>query len=179
MRRKRAGQVDTSIDGNRIRIPGYMLPLKRDDSGVTEFLLVPWVGACIHTPPPPPNQMVHVDVPGGTEDLGRFAAIWLEGRIELEPREYELFLVDGSRKINVAYTMVTESITPYSSGDSDTLAKVQAPPPIRIIRGGKTCRQKSRSSSPNLRDTLQRKPERRSTSCKSGRSLRMIWAPTN
>ena len=126
-RRKRAEAVDTSIDGQRVRIPGYMLPLKHSDEGVTEFLLVPWVGACIHTPPPPPNQMVHVAVPGGVEDKGRFAAIWIEGEIALQPGSYELFLVDGKREINVAYTMSTGVISEYSTVESDVLSKVEVP----------------------------------------------------
>jgi nickel/cobalt exporter len=126
-RQKRAERVDEGIDGKSIRLPGYMLPLKRVDGSVTEFLLVPWVGACIHTPPPPPNQMVHVSIPVGTENKGRFAAIWIEGRITLKPSVYELFLVDGKRDIKVAYTMELDSIDEYSSKESDTLAKVEIP----------------------------------------------------
>ena len=128
LRRKRAEAVDTGVDGKEIKIPGYMLPLQRADGGVTEFLLVPWVGACIHTPPPPPNQMIHAVVPGGTEDRGRFAAIWLEGRLELKPAAYDLFLVDGNRSVNVAYTMTAKAVTDYSSKDSDVLSQVKAPP---------------------------------------------------
>lgn len=127
MRQKRAETVDEGVNGQRIRIPGYLLPLQRDERGITEFLLVPWVGACIHTPPPPPNQMIHVPVPEGTEDRGRFTAIWLEGRILLEPAAYDLFLVDGTRSINVAYTFELEAITEYSSRESDILSKVEAP----------------------------------------------------
>ena len=104
-----------------------MLPLVRDDSGVAEFLLVPWVGACIHTPPPPPNQMVHVAVPEGVGDKGRFAAVWIEGEIRLRPDSYELFLIDGTREINVAYTMTTDRISDYSSQESDVLARVEVP----------------------------------------------------
>ena len=126
-RRKRAEAVDSGIDGKLIKLPGYMLPLDRDESGVTEFLLVPWVGACIHTPPPPPNQMVHVSVPGGTPDQGRFAAVWIEGEIVLKPDTYQLFLVDGTRDINVAYTMELDSVSEYSSTESDTLARVEVP----------------------------------------------------
>ena len=59
-RRARALTANTELNGKSIRIPGYLLPLEFKDKGVTEFLLVPWVGACIHTPPPPPNQIVHV-----------------------------------------------------------------------------------------------------------------------
>ena len=122
-----AEQVDEGIDGKEARIPGYMLPLKSESKRVTEFLLVPWVGACIHTPPPPPNQMVHVRVPEGVQDKGRFAAIWLEGMIELKPSEYELFLVDGTMKVKVAYTMNGAAISDYSALESDILAQVEIP----------------------------------------------------
>lgn len=126
-REKAAGRVDEGIDGEEIRIPGYMLPLKQDSGGVREFLLVPWVGACIHTPPPPANQMVHVNCPDGVEDRGRFAAIWLEGGLELKPGKYELFLVDGTRSVSVSYSMETHQVSVYSSKDSDVLSKVEVP----------------------------------------------------
>jgi len=125
---KQAEQVDQRLAGTRTRIPGYVLPLKYgDDRTVAEFLLVPWVGACIHTPPPPPNQMVHVAVPGGTAAKGPFSPVWLEGILELKPASYDLFLVDGTRSVNVAYTMAVGRIDDYSAVDSDTLAKVKIP----------------------------------------------------
>ncbi len=50
-----------SMDGEKIRITGYLVPLEYDDTHqIKEFLLVPYFGACIHTPPPPPNQIIHV-----------------------------------------------------------------------------------------------------------------------
>lgn len=126
-RRERDERVDAGISGQLVKIPGYMLPIVREEGRVLEFLLVPWVGACIHTPPPPPNQMVHVRVPGGAEDRGRFAAIWIEGEVELDPRDYKLFLVDGTRSVKVAYTMETGLVSEYSSRESDILAKVEVP----------------------------------------------------
>ncbi|SHJ79210.1 ABC-type nickel/cobalt efflux system, permease component RcnA [Rubritalea squalenifaciens DSM 18772] len=126
-RERRMTQVDESLVGQEIRIPGYMLPLRSDESGIMEFLLVPWVGACVHTPPPPPNQMIHVTVPGGTKDRGRFAALWLEGKLELKPEEYDLFLVDGSARVKVSFSMTTDRLSDYSPDDSDILAKVEAP----------------------------------------------------
>src|ERR1700731_4244525 len=59
-KRAAASTVNPAIDGKMIRIPGYVLPLEFSGTKVTEFLLVPWVGACIHTPPPEPNQIVYV-----------------------------------------------------------------------------------------------------------------------
>lgn len=52
--------VVKTLDGKRVRIAGFVVTLERNDKGVTEFLLVPYYGACIHTPPPPANQIIHV-----------------------------------------------------------------------------------------------------------------------
>ncbi len=52
--------VVQSLHGKRVRIAGFVVTLERDDKGVREFLLVPYFGACIHTPPPPANQIIHV-----------------------------------------------------------------------------------------------------------------------
>ena len=59
-KRAAASAVNPAIDGKTIRMPGYVLPLEFSGSKAAEFLLVPWVGACIHTPPPEPNQIVYV-----------------------------------------------------------------------------------------------------------------------
>ena len=49
-----------ALDGHRVTLSGFVVPLETDDQGrMTEFLFVPFFGACIHVPPPPPNQMVY------------------------------------------------------------------------------------------------------------------------
>ncbi len=58
--------VVTALNGQHVRLPGYIVPLEVSEEGrTTEFLLVPYFGACIHVPPPPSNQIVHV-----TSELG-------------------------------------------------------------------------------------------------------------
>lgn len=49
-----------ALNGKKVAIPGFMVPLEDEADQVTEFILVPFAGACIHVPPPPPNQMVYV-----------------------------------------------------------------------------------------------------------------------
>lgn len=50
-----------AIDGRKGKLPGYVVPVAFDDQGrVTELFLVPYFGACIHVPPPPPNQIVYI-----------------------------------------------------------------------------------------------------------------------
>ncbi|TVP44820.1 MAG: DUF3299 domain-containing protein [Gemmatimonadales bacterium] len=70
-------------DQQAVRLPGFVVPLEFDDrQRVTEFFLVPWFGACLHLPPPPPNQMLHVRYPRGL-DLARLEdAFWVEGTLE-------------------------------------------------------------------------------------------------
>jgi len=72
--------VVEDLDGKVVRIPGFVLPFEYSASGkISEFLLVPYFGACIHTPPPPPNQMVYVTAEKPA-DLGQqWNAIWAIG----------------------------------------------------------------------------------------------------
>ena len=71
--------TEPQLDGTRIKLPGYLVPLEEVAAGHTEFLLVPYFGACIHTPPPPANQIVLV-VP--TKPAGGFRSmdtVWVSG----------------------------------------------------------------------------------------------------
>lgn len=54
-----AAPVRAELDGTRVKLPGYVVPLQQQGGQVSELLLVPYFGACIHTPPPPANQIVH------------------------------------------------------------------------------------------------------------------------
>ena len=84
----KTGEMPESIRklmGKRIKIPGFAVPLEGDDGfeNVKEFLLVPTFGACIHVPPPPPNQVIHVilDKPVYFEKL--MYAVWVSGIVEI------------------------------------------------------------------------------------------------
>ena len=67
------------------RVPGYMVPLEDNLFAATEFLLVPYPGACIHVPPPPPNQLVHVTMGGGkTAELrSLYDPVWVQGIVRI------------------------------------------------------------------------------------------------
>lgn len=74
-----------SLDGTVVKVPGFIVPLEDWASSVTEFLLVPYVGACIHTPPPPPNQMVYVQmVDDRRVTYDGWNPIWIEGTLRIE-----------------------------------------------------------------------------------------------
>ena len=77
------------------------------------FLLVPWVGACIHTPPPPPNQIVFVQTAEGIDNHGQFTPVWVSGVMAVKAATKDLFLVDGSTGINVGYRLTEARVEPY------------------------------------------------------------------
>jgi hypothetical protein len=114
LRTREATDPNVDIVGRNIRIPGYLLPLDIKDGKAVEFLLVPTVGACIHTPPPPANQIVHVSYPQGFEASGLYAPIWISGEIKSEPQEKSLWLVDGNANVDITYTMIAAVVEPYS-----------------------------------------------------------------
>jgi len=70
------------LDKTKIRIPGYAVPLVGDEKGITEFLLVPYMGACIHVPAPPTNQIVYVKTAGKPLSMHMiYDAFWVTGTL--------------------------------------------------------------------------------------------------
>jgi len=112
-RKSQGDTLNAVLDGQTIRLPGYVLPLEITGKKVTEFLLVPWVGACIHTPPPPPNQIVNVKSDTPFEVTSLFAPVWVTGRLTAAATRRELTLLDGSSDIDVGYTVRASRIEPY------------------------------------------------------------------
>ena len=93
--------VDT-YDGKKVRMPGYTVPFSYDAKAeISEFLLVPYFGACIHAPPPPPNQTIFVrtEDPILLKDLPQ--AVWIEGTLHAEKQESDLadaaYIIDLTR----------------------------------------------------------------------------------
>jgi hypothetical protein len=101
-----SSRVVKGVLGRKIKLPGYVVPLEMDDSGrVSEFFLVPYYGACIHVPPPPPNQMVYVRLsrPLAVPDIWK--AYWIEGELsDLKTR---------TPSADAAYFMEEARLAPY------------------------------------------------------------------
>ncbi len=76
--------VVAELNGKRVRIGGYVVPLDFDATKVTEFLLVPFVGACIHVPPPPANQIIYVKSAAGVTLKGEFDPVYVTGTLTTE-----------------------------------------------------------------------------------------------
>ena len=99
--------VVAALDGERIRLPGFVVPLETDATEIAEFLLVPYFGACIHVPPPPANQTVHVLTADGAAYRGElFDTVWVEGRMRVEP--FSNALGDAGYRIEDAEVSVYE-----------------------------------------------------------------------
>ena len=75
-------EMVTKYNERLIRMPGYVVPLTLDGQGVTEGLLVPYVGACIHVPPPPANQIVFIQFKEPTPQDGLWDPVWATGRFK-------------------------------------------------------------------------------------------------
>ncbi len=103
------------LNDQRVRIPGYLLPLEVSAKKVTEFLLVPYIGACIHVPPPPPNQIIYVKIVQNKSYQSRnlYDPVWVTGVITAKSMEKNLYLVDGSADVDVGYSIQANIIEPY------------------------------------------------------------------
>jgi len=91
MQQSPAAPVVEALDGVQVKLPGYIVPLDMSDEGrVTEFLLVPYFGACIHVPPPPSNQIVHATSELGVKVEQLYQPFWIEGPLRVEHASSEL-----------------------------------------------------------------------------------------
>jgi len=110
--RELAGAVNPKLDGKLVRIAGYLLPLEFSGKKVTEFLLVPWAGACVHTPPPPPNQIVQVKT-APIEIKAMFDPVWVTGRMTTAGGRKSVSFTDGSADVDVGYAINVAQVEPY------------------------------------------------------------------
>ncbi|AKA22185.1 DUF3299 domain-containing protein [Pseudomonas chlororaphis] len=98
--------VVQSLDGLSVRLPGYIVPLEVSEDGrTTEFLLVPYFGACIHVPPPPSNQIVHVKSEVGVKLDELYQPYWIEGPMQVKASTSEI--------ADAGYQMEAEKIYVY------------------------------------------------------------------
>ncbi|HRQ64766.1 MAG TPA: DUF3299 domain-containing protein [Xanthomonadaceae bacterium] len=94
------------LDGQDVRLPGYIVPLDTDAEGrLKEFFLVPYFGACIHVPPPPPNQIVLVRLADPIPMTDIWDAFWVEGTMKIETQQNDM--------ASSAYTLDAKSVTLY------------------------------------------------------------------
>lgn len=99
--------IKPEMNQQAIRLPGFIVPLDFDEQEVvTEFFLVPFFGACIHVPPPPPNQIIHVKYPEGFALRNLYDPFWFSGVLTTELIENDM--------ATAAYALEVHSIEVYT-----------------------------------------------------------------
>ncbi|GGB91312.1 hypothetical protein GCM10011352_16700 [Marinobacterium zhoushanense] len=104
--------VVEEMDGRMVRIPGFVVPLGGEDQRIDRFFLVPYFGACIHTPPPPANQIIDTHFEPGTRIESLYDAVWITGRLTVERFSNEL----GT----AGYRLEAYQIEPYEDSVPDS-----------------------------------------------------------
>ncbi len=99
-------KLNATLDGKTVRVPGYITPLGFEDEALTEFLLVPYLGACMHVPPPPANQIVYVSDAVGLELNQLYSPIYVTGTLSANPVSTVM--------AEVGYTIKGAKVEPYT-----------------------------------------------------------------
>lgn len=97
--------VRTEWNGKVVRLPGYIVPIDYSGSGVTAFILVPFVGACVHVPPPPANQLVFVTTQVPYESSGLFEAVNVIGMFGVASMSTQI--------AEIGYALSADRIEPF------------------------------------------------------------------
>lgn len=97
--------VRSDWNGQVVSLPGFIVPIDFSGTGVTAFILVPYVGACVHVPPPPANQLVFVTTSEPYESSGLFEAVTVVGMFGTSSLSTQL--------ADIAYALSADSIEPY------------------------------------------------------------------
>lgn len=97
--------VRTDWNGQIVRLPGFIVPIDYSGTGVTAFILVPYVGACVHVPPPPANQLVFVTTQTPYESDGLFDPVNVIGMFGVSSMSTHL--------ADIGYALSAEKIVPY------------------------------------------------------------------
>jgi hypothetical protein len=98
--------VRQELDGEQIKLPGFIVPVEADENETTGFLLVPYYGACVHVPPPPANQTVYVLTEAGkgtAPDL--FDVVWVTGTMSVNRIDNDI--------AEAGYTIYASDVAPY------------------------------------------------------------------
>jgi len=112
--------IDPAFDGKKVKISGFVVPIEENNHAVSEFLLVPYFGACIHVPPPPANQIIHVISAKPIKNLRVMDSVWVAGEMKAAhfSKQTDMGIGASAYQINsVAVTAYQEpviSITPYN-----------------------------------------------------------------
>ena len=97
--------VRTDWNGQIVELAGYIVPIDYKGSGIVAFILVPYVGACVHVPPPPANQLVMVTTAEPFESKGLFEAVNVTGMFGVSSVSTQL--------ADIGYALSADKIEPF------------------------------------------------------------------
>lgn len=98
-------KLNETLNGAYIKMPGFIIPFDVSADGVREFMLVPYVGACIHTPPPPANQLVMVNTEKPWPGDQLWEAVWVTGMLKTQLQSTNLG--------QTGYSLIADEMTVY------------------------------------------------------------------
>ena len=100
-------EVNTEMNDAMVTIPGFIVPVEFDDEQtITQFFLVPYFGACLHMPPPPPNQIILVEYTDGLQLEALYTPFWISGQLSTSITENDM--------ATAAYSMKLFEFEPYT-----------------------------------------------------------------
>jgi hypothetical protein len=105
---QQTGEVVSDLNGERVKIPAFVVPLDGDATTLTELLLVPYFGACIHVPPPPSNQIIYFNSEKEAVDVKKldlYRPVWATGTLITENTDHDL--------AQIGYRMEIEFLEEY------------------------------------------------------------------
>lgn len=112
-RQQAAMATNALLADRKVEMAGYMLALEFDGELVTEFLLVPTVGACSHKPVPSANQIILVKAKKPVKAGSAYLPIKITGTLRITPQAKDLYLIDGKKNIDMSYSMEDTVVEPY------------------------------------------------------------------
>jgi hypothetical protein len=98
--------INPDLNGKEIRIPGFVVSLDGGPDELREFLLVPYFGACIHVPPPPANQIIHVMPDKPAKGFHSMDTVWVSGVMQVQPSQTTMG--------NSGYVLMAKKVLPYT-----------------------------------------------------------------
>ena len=119
---RRAESLNTEVNGKRVSMSGFVVPTKFNGVKATEFLLLPYAGACIHMPPPAANQIVKLSYSPGFEVENVQFPVTVRGTINADKQTELVQLVDGKMNVTMGYAMDALTIEKYYT---DTMEATQ------------------------------------------------------
>jgi len=113
IREKESKLTNATLNNKKVELSGFSLALGLNKGKIQEFLFVPYLGACIHSPTPPLNQILYVKSLEPVKVDDRYEPLTIKGTLQIKQNKNKLFLTDGEDEIQSAYTFLADEIKPY------------------------------------------------------------------